>query len=316
MGLPPAVNDPVEQLLPSHLHLPAGAWTTVLECLCEHFPQVPPEQWLARMQRGLVQDTAGQPLPPAHPYREGLRVRYFREIIDEPPLPVLEQVLYQDRHLLVVDKPHFLPVTPGGRFVEECLVSRLRRRLGSLDLVPLHRLDRHTAGLVLFSLDPASRSHYQALFREQRMFKRYQALAAPLPDLDGPLRYRSRLAAGTPFFRMTEVPGVANSETRIKVLERHPHSWRYALYPVTGKKHQLRVHMAALGAPILGDPFYPLLSDEQPDDYGKPLCLLAECLAFVDPLQGRRHRFHSRLQLERPAADVRLPAAPGSPAAT
>lgn len=284
---------------PSTLHLPQGDWATVLECLCAHFPAIAREVWLQRMARGLVLDAEGAPLGPQHGYRVGMRVHYFREVAAETPIPFSEQVLHVDEHLLVADKPHFLPVMPAGEYVEQTLQARLAKRLGNADLVPLHRIDRHTAGLVLFSTNRDSRGQYQALFRERLMDKHYEALAPALPEQAFPLLRKTRLEAGEPFFRMQEVAGTPNSETRIEVIERLGALWRYALYPVTGKKHQLRVHLAALGAPICNDPFYPEVSAEQgaPDDYGRPLKLLARGLAFVDPLSGESRRFESRLSL-------------------
>lgn len=284
---------------PSTLHLPPGNWTTVLDCLCARFPAIERDVWLERMARGRVLDAEGTPLGPTHAYRVGLRVHYFREVAAETPIPFSEQVIHVDEHLLVADKPHFLPVMPAGEYVEQTLQARLAKRFGNADLVPLHRIDRHTAGLVLFSSNPRSRGRYQALFRERQIGKRYEALAPALPDLQFPLRRATRLAPGEPFFRMCEVPGVANTETRIEVVERLGELWRYALYPITGKKHQLRVHLAALGAPICNDPFYPEVSDAQdtPDDYDRPLKLLAQGLVFVDPLSGEERRFESRLSL-------------------
>lgn len=230
-------------------------------------------------------------------------MHYYREVVDEAPIPFLESLLHVDGHLVVADKPHFLPVIPSGGFVEETLLRRLMRRLDNPDLVPLHRIDRATAGLVLFSASRASRSAYQALFQQQLIEKRYEALAPPLPAQAFPKTRRSRLVRGEPFFRTQEVEGEPNSETRIEVMARDhtvgrdDDHWRYALYPITGKKHQLRVHMAALGAPILNDPWYPVLTDRDVDDYQRPLKLLAKALAFVDPLSGERREFESRLHL-------------------
>jgi tRNA pseudouridine32 synthase / 23S rRNA pseudouridine746 synthase len=284
---------------PSTLHLPQGDWLTVLDCLCAHFPAIGRELWLARMARGRVLDAEGQPLSASEPYRVGLKVHYFREVAAETPIPFVESVLYVDEHLLVADKPHFLPVMPAGEYVEQTLLARLAKRLGNADLVPLHRIDRHTAGLVLFSTNPQSRGRYQALFRERQMHKRYEALAPALPSEVFPQLRATRLEAGEPFFRMREVAGAANTETRIEVAQRLGEHWLYGLYPVTGKKHQLRVHMAALGAAILNDPFYPAVSEgpDTPDDYSKPLKLLAQGLSFIDPLSGEQRRFESRLSL-------------------
>ncbi|KES21437.1 MULTISPECIES: pseudouridine synthase [unclassified Pseudomonas] len=285
----------------STLHLPAGPWSTVLDCLCARFPAIPRETWLLRLARGRVLDAEGKPLDASTPHREGLRVHYFREVEAETPIPFEERILHVDEHLVVADKPHFLPVTPSGQYVEQTLLARLARRLDNPLLVPLHRIDRPTAGLVLFSANPASRAAYQALFRERRMHKRYEAIAPPLPQLDFPHVRRSRLVDGEPFILMREAEGAINSETRIEVLERREHWWRYALYPVSGKRHQLRVHMAALGAALRNDPLYPqLLPEEQrrSDDYSRPLQLLARHLAFDDPLTGRPRQFDSQLQLD------------------
>ncbi|WP_267223824.1 pseudouridine synthase [Dyella silvae] len=281
----------------STLHLPPGPWATVLDALCAQFPRIDRVQWMNRFARGRVLDAQGHPLPVDAPYKIGLCVRYFREVEDEEPIPFRETLLHVDAHLVVVDKPHFLPVTPAGSFVQETALARLVRALDNPDLVPLHRIDRHTAGLVLFSANPASRSAYQALFRERRIEKFYQAWARPLPALTFPHMRRSRIVAGEPFFRMHEVAGEANSETRIDVVERGPQYWRYALQPVTGRKHQLRVHMAGLGAPILHDPFYPALPEPAPDDHARPLQLLAKGLFFIDPLSGKSREFVSEYEL-------------------
>jgi tRNA pseudouridine32 synthase/23S rRNA pseudouridine746 synthase len=281
----------------STVHLPPGIWATVLDGLCAQFGAIDRMQWLDRIARGRVLDGQGAAITPQTPYHPGMRIHYYREVADEQPIPFVETVLHADVHLVVADKPHFLPVTPAGGFVEQTLLRRLMHRLGNPDLVPLHRIDRATAGLVLFSANPASRAAYQALFRERRIDKRYEALAPPLPSLVFPLSRRSRIVAGEPFFRMREVDGEPNSETRIEPIGRGEGAWRYALFPVSGRKHQLRVHMAALGAPIAGDTLYPALADKSADDYAQPLKLLAHSLAFVDPLSGERRHFESRLAL-------------------
>lgn len=277
----------------STVHLPRGDWPTVLDFLCARFPAIPRAQWRDRFARGRVRDADDRPMDVRRAFRAGLCVRYFREVDGETRIPFAERVLHVDGDLVVADKPHFLPVAPGGRFVEETLLARLVRRLGNPDLVPLHRIDRATAGLVLFSANPATRAAYHALFRERRIAKTYQALAPPLPGRSFPCVRRTRLVRGEPFFRMRESDGVPNSETRIDVLERGTTIWRYALQPVTGRKHQLRVHMAALGAPLLGDRWYPELRDEAGDDAAWPLQLLAWRVAFRDPLDGTPRTFRS-----------------------
>ena len=282
---------------PSRLQLPPGAWVTILDCLCARFPAITREVWIDRFARGRVLDAAGTALAIDAPYRLGAEIRYFREVADEPVIPFEETVLYADAHLVVADKPHFLPVTPAGVYVRETLLARLVRRLGNPELVPLHRIDRATAGLVLFSANAATRDQYQSLFRAHRIRKRYEAIAPGLPVVSFPLTHASRLVAGDPFFRMQEVNGMPNSETLIDVIDSDGPLWRYALEPITGKKHQLRVHMAALGAPIVNDVFYPQLSDVTVDDHARPLKLLARSLAFVDPLSGVERWFESRFGL-------------------
>jgi tRNA pseudouridine32 synthase/23S rRNA pseudouridine746 synthase len=292
-------SSPLPEIAASTVHLPPGPWALVLDALCARFPRIARASWLDRMARGRVLDRHGRPLSADSAFEPGMRVHYYREVAAEAPIGGVEHVLHADADLVVADKPPFLPVTPAGGYVTQTLLARLSARLGNDQLVPLHRIDRLTAGLVLFSANPATRGAYQALFREQRIEKIYQALAAPLPQLDFPLRRCSRIVTGTPFFRMHESTGAPNSETLIEVIERGAHLWRYRLRPVSGKKHQLRVHLAALGAPILNDPLYPQLieiSEGQPapDDPTRPLQLLAQGLRFRDPLHGGERQFESR----------------------
>ncbi|UGB37080.1 pseudouridine synthase [Frateuria soli] len=289
----------IHAIAPSTVHLPRGDWATALDGLCACFPRIGREQWRDRVRRGRVLDAHDRPIDEDTPYRPGMKLRYFREVTGESPIPGEEVVLHADEHLVVVDKPHFLPVIPAGGYVRQTLLARLVERMDNPALVPLHRLDRDTAGLVLFSAQPATRDAYLALFRERRIAKRYEALAAPLPQLSFPHTHRSRLEAGEPFFRMREVDGEANSETRVDVVDRGTRLWRYGLEPHTGRKHQLRVHMAAIGAPIRNDRLYPLLQDRAEDDFSRPLQLLARGLAFVDPLSGQAREFRSTLSLGR-----------------
>jgi tRNA pseudouridine32 synthase/23S rRNA pseudouridine746 synthase len=288
----------IDGLAASTLQLPPGAWSSVLDCLCERFPAVARAKWLERMARGRVVDQELRPVTAQTPYRVGLEVHYYREVDGEAPIPFDEVVLHVDADLLVADKPHFLPVAPAGAHVHETLLGRLIRRTGNDALVPLHRIDRETAGLVLFSTNPRTRAQYQALFRDRRIEKSYEAIAPALPHLAFPLTRRSRIVAGEPFFRMQEAEGPANSETRIDVLERGDGNWRYALAPVTGRKHQLRVHMSALGAPIANDSMYPSLSPREGGDHSAPLQLLAKQLSFLDPLSGAERTYCSQFRLQ------------------
>jgi tRNA pseudouridine32 synthase/23S rRNA pseudouridine746 synthase len=283
---------------PSTCTLPPGHWETLLDYLCERFKNIGRDCWLDRFERGLVFNSNQQPLSASTPHRTGLKIFYYREIKNEKKILGKENILYQDEHILVVDKPHFLPVIPAGHFVSQTLLARLIAATGNNDLQPLHRIDRHTAGLVLFSTCKQTRGLYQALFREQQITKSYEALAPALPDIDFPHLRSSRIVRGEPFFLSREVTGVHNAHSRIDVLKKHPDFWHYALQPISGKKHQLRVHMAALGAPILNDPFYPLVDNTNLDNLEKPLQLLACELNFKDPVSGTEKHFHSHITLK------------------
>ncbi|HYW70571.1 MAG TPA: pseudouridine synthase [Pyrinomonadaceae bacterium] len=287
----------VAGVAPSKRWLPAGPWQTVLDFLREEYAQVDVEAWTARMARGEVIDEQGRCVDPETAYRTGACIFYYRELEGEPEIPFVEQVLYQDEHILVADKPHFLPVIPGGRFLHETLLVRLRKRYQYEGLVPVHRLDRETAGLVLFSLNPETRRRYTSLFRNRQVRKVYEALAPRSKTAKFPHVRRSRIVQGEPFFRMKEVRGEANSETEVmRMRDLGSHSL-YQLVPATGKKHQLRLHLAALGIPIINDTLYPKISRTESDDFSRPLKLLAKSLSFQEPLSGRQLYFESGREL-------------------
>lgn len=283
---------------PSCVALPPGSWCTLIDFLVSRFPHIPNTEWQARMLRGDVVDASGCVLLPDHPYCAHSKIYYYRSLPSEAVIPFDEVVLYQDDYIVVVDKPHFLPVTPSGRYLQESLLVRLKRKLGIDTLSPAHRIDRDTAGLVLFTIQPDTRNRYQALFRERAVDKYYEAIAHWQPDLALPMIYRTRLVEGGSFMTMQQVKGEPNSETAIDVLEVNGTWARYGLRPVTGKRHQLRVHMMALGMPILNDGIYPYLTPElDPPDYRKPLQLLAKSLAFIDPISGQAWQFESQRSL-------------------
>ncbi|NMM09218.1 MAG: pseudouridine synthase [Polaromonas sp.] len=282
---------------PSCVGLPAGHWPTITDFLIHRFPAITQEVWLERMQAGLVADEFGAAVTPERAYRGHIRVYYYRAISEESHLPFEATVLFQDEHLLVADKPHFLPVTPSGHYLQETLLVRLKNSQALNHLIPIHRIDRETAGLVLFSINPAERDAYQSLFRRHEVTKHYEAIAPWRPDIVFPITRKSRIVQGEPFFRQCEAPGEPNSETYLEVLEVSGDRARYALRPVTGKKHQLRVHMNALDLPIFNDRIYPPISPTPDDDFSHPLQLLAKSLAFTDPVTGQPRHFESRFRL-------------------
>lgn len=284
----------------SAVGLPAGPWATWLDFFAERFPHVPRGDWQTRLHAGEVCDAHGQPLLPDAAYRAHGKAWYYRSLRDEPRVPFEAAILHRDDHLLVADKPHFLAVTPGGRHLHETLLARLRHATGLAELQPLHRIDRETAGVVLFSLRRADRDAYHALFRERVVDKEYEAIAPLRAGLAFPLARESRIVQGTPFFRQCEADGEPNAVTQLALVEAANGWGRYLLAPRTGQRHQLRVHMAALGIPIRGDAFYPevLRGPEEADDLTQPLQLLARAIAFIDPVTGQRRRFESQRTLD------------------
>jgi tRNA pseudouridine32 synthase/23S rRNA pseudouridine746 synthase len=290
---PPARNG----VGPSCIGLPSGDWLTTLDFLAERFASVGREVWCQRMAQGDVVDEHGAFLKPETPFTGHKRVYYYREVPDEPRIPFDEVVLFQDAHLVVVDKPHFLPVVPSGGYLNETVLVRLKQKLGIDTLVPVHRIDRDTAGLVMFSIQPESRAQFHALFSQHTIKKTYEAIAPWRADLTWPMTRSSRIVEAGHFMLQHEVSGTPNAVTEMDVLEVRGALARYVLSPISGKRHQLRVHMAALGLPILGDGLYPTLTPEGQIDYAHPLQLLAKSVEFTDPISGERRRFESQRHL-------------------
>lgn len=288
---------------PSKLSLPQEnpGVATVLQYLVLRFPEITSDVWERRMARGKVHWHDGSLITPRSAFAPQQRVYYYREVESEPVIPFTEEILFQDELILVAFKPHFLPVTPGGRYVEECLQSRLRDKTANAQLQALHRLDRATAGLVMFSVDPGSRQDYHQLFATHRIRKSYQAIAKTNekpPQVGQEWEVRNRLEKVGERFLMHTVEGPANSHSHIRCLQRSEDRALFELSPVTGKTHQLRLHMQSLGWPILNDPYYPQLRQEaEKPDYSRPLQLLAQRLEFVDPVTGQARSFCSETEL-------------------
>lgn len=286
---------PIDGVGASRVQLRPGDGATVLDALCARFASIDRETWRSRFARRRVLDAHGVALAEDAALAVGGDVFYYREVVDEPVCVGVETLLHVDGDIAVVDKPHGLAVMPAGRYARDTLLARLTRRLGIDGIAPLHRIDRDTAGLVMFSLRTQTRDAYLALFRERAIRKRYEALAPPLPSRSFPLERVSRIERGEPFNAMREVAGEPNSLSRIDVIERAEGLWRYALEPVSGRKHQLRVHMAALGAPIVGDALYGAAGTG--GGACAPMKLLARGIEFGDPLDGRRRSFTSAFTL-------------------
>ncbi|MBP6018538.1 MAG: pseudouridine synthase [Burkholderiaceae bacterium] len=283
---------------PSRVWLPQGVWATLADFLLERFVHLSPDILLARLARGDIVDEHGVAQRGDSPYLPLRWLWYYRQVPTEAAIPFDLPVLFRDRYLVAVDKPHFLASIPGGRYLQETALIRLRRALNMPDLSPIHRLDRDTAGVMLFCADPASRGAYQTLFQSRAVHKEYEAIAPLASQVVLPQVYRSRLQQRAGHFTVQEVPGEHNSETGIDLIAADV--WgHYRLQPVTGRKHQLRAHMAALGIPIRHDMFYPELCQRSDvDDFKRPLQLLARAIAFTDPVSGVARRFESLRTLQ------------------
>ncbi|MGW8555988.1 pseudouridine synthase [Streptomyces tubercidicus] len=295
--------DPVRVRLPAD---PEGVWGTVRDHLVDRFQgAIGADRVDAMFGAGRFVGVEGV-LRGSEPYAAGRYVWFHRDFAPEVAVPFEVGIVYRDERMVIADKPHFLATTPRGRHITETALARLRRDLGLPALQPAHRLDRLTAGLVLFVVRPEDRGAYQGLFSARRVRKEYEAVAPYDAAVALPVTVRSRIVKERGVMAAREEAGAANAESRIELVERRGGLGRYRLLPATGRTHQLRVHMAGLGLPILHDPVYPVVRDPAPDsdtasdaeDFAAPpLQLLARVLEFTDPVDGRVRRFESGLRL-------------------
>lgn len=283
-------------LNPSRIRLPDDGPPTVLEYLVGRFA-TDEVRVREKVAAGEVVDGDGTVVTAGTPFVPQAWVFLYRDPAPEPRVPFEIDILHRDDELLVVDKPHFLATMPRGLHVVESALVRLRRDLQLPDLSPIHRLDRVTAGVLIFSLRPANRGAYQTLFARRKVVKYYEAVAPFRPEVELPAVVESRIVKerGTPTAQ--QVPGEPNARTRVELLAVRGDRGLYGLHPATGKVHQLRLHMNSLGLPIVGDNFYPTLLDTDRQDYSDPLQLLAKRIEFDDPLTGAHRQFASRRSL-------------------
>jgi len=287
----------------SRVFLPADqTHSNLLEFFITQFPHITATEWEQRFNEGLILNIEGGALSAKDPYQSNTHLMYFRRLAREPEIPFEEQILFQDEHILVADKPHFLPVTPSGLYLHQTLLNRLKKKTGIPTLSPIHRIDRDTAGLVIFSVNPDERAQYQNLFRDRVVKKVYEAIA---PYSDAlikrlPMTYQSKIEESEHFLQMQEVEGEPNTDTLIELIQINQPWAKYRLTPGSGKKHQLRCHLNVLGAPIKHDQIYPILTpyQEYELDISKPLQLLAKEIAFDDPITKQMRSFGSQQKLE------------------
>lgn len=279
------------------LQATADSPKTVYAYLCAQFPHIDPSEWQSRFDNGLVYDAQGKALTIESSFQANTHCFYYRFLAHEVHVPFQHQILFENEHLLVVDKPHFLTMSPTGQYVQETLLVRLKQQTGNEHLTPIHRLDRETAGVVLISKCVQSRGVYQQMFATRQVQKTYHAIAVYRDDLSFPLITKLKMEKGQPFYTMQVVEGEPNSETEIQLLQHNGQWGKYELKPHTGKQHQLRVHLSHLGIPIQNDPFYPQVSHKADDDFSAPLQLLAKHIQFRDPVTQKQMQFSSELEL-------------------
>ncbi len=276
---------------------PGGRWPTVAAFLADRTHGA--AEAARRLDAGEVVYADGSVAHSDDACTPGQTLYLYRDLPDEVPVPGDLEVLHADGDIVVADKPHFLATMPRGTHVVQTALVQLRRRLGLPQLSPAHRLDRLTAGVLLFTVRPELRAPYQLLFQRREVVKTYRAVAPVPPGMTPPVTVRSRIVKPAGSVQAVQVPGEVNAVTHVELLRTHGELGVYRLTPETGRTHQLRVHMSGLGAPIVGDRLYPEVGPHRPADFSDPLQLLAASLEFTDPLTGRRRRFESRRRLAR-----------------
>jgi len=281
-------------------------YPTILDFLTARFPKIERKIWKTRIDSGKVLSEKGDPISRDTSYSPLEKLHYFREVDEEPIIPFTEKIIFCNEQLLVACKPHFLPVTPGGPYVNQCLLHRLKKRTGNKDLSPINRIDRETAGLVLFSMNKKTRGDYQELFMKGEVEKTYYAVTkysqeqkkkSGTQSLTQSWTVENRIVKGDPWFRMKTVPGKPNAVSKISLVRSKGNRALFQLCPGTGKKHQLRLHLSGLGFPILNDRYYPELLPEEKKNFSSPLQLLARKIRFRDPISARLVTYESKRQL-------------------
>lgn len=304
----------IEGVCASKVYLPAKKtlktpYQTVFEYLRDKFSHIEPSVWYKRFDNGQIYGKKSLRYVPigindSYDEYQNTTVYYYKEVENEPIVPFDYQILFENERFLAVDKPHFLTISPAGRYVKQTLLSRLKQDTKNSQLSPIHRLDKDTAGVVLFSKQAGYRKHYQGLFldnhQSRKIKKIYHAIAPINENIDFPTIIELNLERGDPFYTMAVKDGKPNTKTHIRIIETNHTTGmaKYELMPETGKLHQLRVHLAYLNIPIKNDPFYPILNHKKCDDFTSPLQLLAKSLSFVDPIDGNEYCFQSLKNLE------------------
>lgn len=277
----------------------AAPWTTLRAHLHDRLTKVDNLRIDAMLTAGNYVDDAGDPFPIDAPFVPDQVIWFHRDLPDEVRVPFDIEVLHADDRIVVVDKPHFLATIPRGQHIVQTVLVRMRAELDLPALAPAHRLDRATAGVLMLTTERRWRGNYQNVFRDRLAHKTYLAVAACRDDLTFPSTVRSHIVKERGVLQAQEFDDrPPNSQSLVELVERRGKRALYRITPRTGRTHQIRLHMARLGVPILNDPFYPLIIDVPRDDFRAPLQLLAESLSFQDPIDGSTRQFVTRRVLD------------------
>ena len=305
--IPPSPLPPRHGVDAQRFRMPqAGPWTSLRDHLVERLSPGLDAGDVDRMLRaGEFVDASGTPVRPDAPFVAQSAVWAHRDLPAEVAHPEEPVVLHRDERIVVVDKPHDMATMPRGRHVVQSALARTRVLTGEHRLAPAHRLDRPTAGVLMFTTEQRWRGAYQRVFADGLAHKEYLAVAPVRAGLDLPLVRRTHLVKEHGTHQAHEVEGgEPNAETLVELLETATGRGAagetlglYRLTPRTGRTHQLRCQLDGLGIPIHDDPLYPVERDVPLDDFSTPLQLLAAVLAFDDPVDGRPRRFVTQRRL-------------------
>lgn len=278
---------------PDNNHGEPRPWSTMGEWISSRVNEFVDVDGFLSAGRFVYQD--GSAVGGSDPYGSHTFVWFHRDLRDERPVPGDMHIVHRDERIVVIDKPAFLSTIPRGRHVLQSVVVRLRDDLGLPELSPMHRLDRVTSGLLMLATERRWRRPYQMMFQEDAVEKTYRAQAALNPNLEFPVTVRNHLAKYRGEMQGVVVPDAPVNAVSTVELEHDlgDGTGVYRLSPVTGRTHQLRLHMLGLGIPICGDPLYPVDLETPVEDFSTPLQLLASELKFQDPVDGSDRRFES-----------------------
>lgn len=276
----------------------APPWATMRDFLMDRLPAA--AMVADMLNAGEFVDQAGRSWSGDEAFRPHAFLWFHRALAPETPVPFPIKVLDVNERFVVVDKPHFVATTPRGAHVQESALVKMRLALDLPELTPAHRLDRLTAGVLVFTARREYRGAYAGVFQSRGAHKTYEALAPFDPEIEFPRRITGRIEKRRDSLQAQLVPGEPNTETLAEIVEVRGACARYRLSPVTGKTHQLRVHMASVGLPILGDSLYPTVMNVATDDFSSPLQLIARRLSFTDPIDKTLRDYESSFALEWP----------------